>query len=197
MADAPAPRIRPLPPQEARGGAAKALASPVGDMTIFRILAHAQTNIVPVMKLGGAILSDQQLDARSRELMLLALFALEGGRYEWAQHVEIALDAGITEQEITGIQRGDFQSGFSPRDQALLKFTETLISHPNVPGNIFSTVREFLDEREIIEAIIAIGYYMMLVRLTESVDLGAEAVNGRNVILSLADRPLLAPAASK
>lgn len=192
----PSPRIQPLDPSAARGAAAKALASPVGHMTIFRMLAHAEGNVIPVMKLGAAILREQKLDPRSRELMLLAVFAIEGGRYEWAQHVEIAHDCGITDAEIAAIARSDFESIFSERDRALLKFAETLISQPNVPSNKFDTLREFLDERETIEAIVAIGFYMMLVRVTESLDLAAEAAEGRNVIASLDARDGSAPARS-
>jgi hypothetical protein len=40
-------------------------------LNIFKMMANADTLIVPVTRLGGAILSRQKLDAKLRELVIL------------------------------------------------------------------------------------------------------------------------------
>ena len=56
---------------------------------IFNMMAHAQTCVKPVMKLGGTLLGKLELDPKLRELCLLHAVKLEGGEYKWVQHVPI------------------------------------------------------------------------------------------------------------
>ena len=71
-------------------------------LNIFRTLAHAPKAFKRFMVWGGYILSDaNSLTPRDRELVILrAGFNWKSG-YEWAQHVRIGLDCGLTEAEIT------------------------------------------------------------------------------------------------
>ena len=116
-------RMALLNPEDVEGDAAKALASPTGHMSLFRLMAHAPTTILPVMRLGRAILGKQQLDGRTRELAILIALRLEGGRYEWPQHVDIARSLGLSDAEIAAVERLDFAHGFAPRDRAVVDFT--------------------------------------------------------------------------
>lgn len=179
-------RIRPLMPAEATGRARRALASPVGHMKLFRLLAHAEGNIVPLMKLGSAILADQKLPARSRELMILGALALNRGRYEWPQHVEIGLDAGLDASQIRAIEKLDFTDpALSRQEQDLLAFTRAIVENVRIDEGTFGSARAWLDDREVVEAVVAIGFYMMLARLTEACEIDADAVQGINVVQSV------------
>lgn len=59
-------------------------------LNIFRMMAHAEANMIPAMRLGNSILHKQKLSAVNRELLILQVAQLEGGAYEWRQHVPIA-----------------------------------------------------------------------------------------------------------
>ena len=72
---------------------------------IFNMMAHAQTCVKPMMKLGGTLLGKLELDPKLRELCLLHAVKLVGGEYEWVQHVPIARDLGCTR----GADRGAWQ----------------------------------------------------------------------------------------
>ena len=76
-------------------------------LNIFRTLAHAPKAFKRFMAWGGYILSDaNSLSPRDRELVILrAGFNWKSG-YEWAQHVRIGLDCGLTEVEIARIKTG-------------------------------------------------------------------------------------------
>src|SRR4051794_18587070 len=60
-------------------------------LNIFRMMAHAEANMIPAMRLGNSILHRQKLGAINRELLILQVAQLENGAYEWRQHVPIAL----------------------------------------------------------------------------------------------------------
>lgn len=140
---------------------------------IFNMLAHAETCVKPVMKLGGTLLGKLQLDAKLRELCLLHAVKLEGGAYEWAQHVPIALDLGCTQAQIDALADGDDAAAcFGAREKAALQFTRGMAKEAAASGPQLAEARKHCSEREIVELIIVAGFYTMLARLTET--LGVE-----------------------
>ena len=162
-------RIPLLDATSAEGDAAKVLASSIGHMGVFRALAHAPANVLPALRLGRSILAQQRLDGRRRELVILLAMRLEGGSYEWSQHVEIALGVGATQAEIEALEllRLD-EACFDPADRALLAFGRAMVEDVRVPEQIFNAARVFFEPQELVEATVAIGYYMMLARVTEA-----------------------------
>ncbi|MDP3689729.1 carboxymuconolactone decarboxylase family protein, partial [Bradyrhizobium sp.] len=77
-------------------------------LNIFRMMAHAKANMIPAMRLGNSILHKQKLSPVNRELLILQVAHLEGGAYEWRQHVPIALGVGVTQPQIDAVERGDY-----------------------------------------------------------------------------------------
>src|SRR6185369_10748705 len=58
-------------------------------LNIFRMMAHAETNMIPAMRFANSILHKQKLSHVNRELLILQVAHIEGGEYEWRQHVPI------------------------------------------------------------------------------------------------------------
>lgn len=178
-------RISLLDPTSAQGEAAKALASSIGHMGVFRALAHAHTNIVPLMKLGRSILAQQQLDAARRECLILLAMRLEGGAYEWAQHVEMALGVGVTRAQVDAIEalRLD-EACFNAPERALLAFGRAVVEDVRIAEHTYATARAHFEQRELVEAVIAIGFYMLLARITEGFEVAPDPVQGMAVLTS-------------
>ena len=140
---------------------------------IFNMMAHAETCLKPVMKLGGALLGKLQLDPKLRELCLLHAVKLEGSEYEWLQHVPIALDLGATQAQIDALTRGDDRAAcFDARETAALVLTREAVVDVRASEAAVAEARRHLPEREIVELILMSGFYIMLARLTET--LGVE-----------------------
>jgi len=140
---------------------------------IFNMLAHAETCVKPVMKLGGTLLGKLMLEPKLRELCLLHAVKLEGGEYEWAQHVPIALDLGCAQAQIDALASGDDAAPcFDDRETAALQFTRGVVLDVAASAGQLAAVRAHLSEREIVELIVMAGFYIMLARLTET--LGVE-----------------------
>jgi alkylhydroperoxidase family enzyme len=99
-------RLPYVDPDEANEEVREALNRLAAPLNIFRMMAHAETCFKPVLRLGGAILGKQLLDAKLRELAILHAVHLEGGTYEWVQHVPIALALGATQAQIDALETG-------------------------------------------------------------------------------------------
>lgn len=171
-------RLPLIDPETATGDVAAAFAAVPVKLNIFRMMAHAETSIIPQMMLGGAILGNQALGHKERELLILLVAHLEGGAYEWRQHVPIALAVGVSQAEVDALERTDLAAPvFSDSHRALLAFGRQVIEDAHVDDGVFAGVRRHFPPREIVEAILDIGYYMTMTRLTEvtQTDLDASA----------------------
>ncbi|MEO8541122.1 MAG: carboxymuconolactone decarboxylase family protein, partial [bacterium] len=82
------------------------------------------------------------LEPRARELVILRSAFQKRSTYEWHQHVRIARDAGLTDQEIIAI--GDWRSAtlFSPNERALLGYVDALAESPRPSDDAFAQVSE-------------------------------------------------------
>src|SRR3981081_3720360 len=111
-------------------------------LKIFRLIAHAATNMIPPMRLGNSILHKQKLSAVNRELLILQVAQLESGAYEWRQHVPIALGVGVTQRQIDGLERGSFgDDACSEAGRVLLAFSKQVVENVRVPEPVFAEMR--------------------------------------------------------
>ena len=151
-------------------------------LNIFRMMAHAEANMIPAMRLGNSILHKQKLSAVNRELLILQAAQLEGGAYEWRQHVPIALGVGCTQAQVDAVERSDYDAAcLSDAERALLKFGREVVENVRVPDAIFAAARQHFSDQEIVESIVALGFYMMMARLTEATETDLDPAAGMTV----------------
>jgi alkylhydroperoxidase family enzyme len=164
------PRIPYLVPEEA-SAETRELLGRVPELNIFRMMANAQSCLRQTMALGNAILKKQRLSPKLREIAILAVAELDGGRYEWTQHVPIGERVGMSRAQIDALARRDFRNScFDDAEQAVIAFTEEVVEKTRASEASFAAVARFLSPQEIVELILAIGFYMMMARLTETTD---------------------------
>jgi alkylhydroperoxidase family enzyme len=162
------------------------LPAPVG---IFNMMAHAETVLKPLMKLGGTILGKLELDPLLRELVILHAVNLEGGEYEWVQHVPVVLALGGTQAQIDALRLGDDQAAcFSEAEKAALRFAREVVVDVGASQAALAAAKKHLSEREIVELIIVAGFYIMLARLTETLDIPNDPPMGDKLVSQIAAR---------
>jgi len=151
-------------------------------LNIFRMMAHAEANMIPAMRLGNSILHKQKLSAVNRELLILQVAQLESGAYEWRQHVPIALGVGATQAQIDAVEQTDYgAAALNEAERALLVFGREVVEKVRVGDAVFAGVRKHFSDQEIVEAIIALGFYMMMARLTEVTETDLDPAAGMAV----------------
>jgi alkylhydroperoxidase family enzyme len=155
-------------------------------LNIFRMLAHAETNFRPFLRFGASILSRQQLSAKLRELAILRVATLSAARYEWVQHVPIAKATGASDAQIAAIEAGDIGAAcFDAREQLVLRFTDELVRDVRVSDRTFAATADAFPPREIVELILAVGFYMLVARLLESTAVDLEPDAGTKIVDAL------------
>ena len=144
-------------------------------LNIFRMLAHAHTALRPFLRLGTAILGQQKLSHPLRELAILRVARLSGSEYEWVQHVAIAKAVGATDAQVEAIERGDVEADcFDEPERAILRFTTEVVNDVRASDAAFADVSGRFTPQEVVELLLAIGFYMMVARLLETTGVDVE-----------------------
>jgi alkylhydroperoxidase family enzyme len=141
---------------------------------IFTTLARAPEELFRRwLGFGGALLAGT-LPARLRELVILRTAYRFDGRYEWAQHIELAEQTGVSRQEVTALGGDLATAPWSPLERAALEAVDETASLGAVGDATWSALAGELDEGELIELLMLIGHYLMLTTVLRSLQLPLE-----------------------
>lgn len=152
-------------------------------LNIFRMMAHAETNLRPLLRLGSSILGNQKLSAKLRELAILRVAKLSPARYEWVQHVPIAKATGASDEQIAALDRDDADAScFDAVEKLVLRFTTEVVRDVRAADATFAAMQEHFGPQEIVELILAIGFYMTMARLMETTAIDLEPAGGTKII---------------
>jgi 4-carboxymuconolactone decarboxylase len=146
-------------------------------MHIFTTLGHADPELFRRwLGFGGALLSGR-LPGRLRELVILRTACRFGGRYEWAQHIEIGAEQGVTPAELAALgATGDGldTTEWSPLERAALRAVDETADDGAVSDATWDTLAAQLDDGELIELLMLIAHYLMLTTVLRSLRIELE-----------------------
>lgn len=99
------------------------------------------------------------LPERLRELAILRVAHRRGCNYEWAHHVDMGKDAGLTDTEIQDLQHGVAGNDL---DRAVLAAVDELDDKSNVCDATWNVLAAHLDERQRMDLVFTVGCYSLL-----------------------------------
>ena len=149
----------------------------VEPMHIFTTLGRADAELFRRwLGFGGALLSGR-LPGRLRELVVLRTACRFGGRYEWAQHIELGAEQGVTPAELAAL--GDVAGGldavaWSPLERAALGAVDETADDGAVSDATWEALAALLDAGELIELLMLIAHYLMLTTVLRSLRIELE-----------------------
>lgn len=152
----------------------------VAPLHVMQLLAHARTAFKPWLRFGNALLTELQLDPALRELAILQVGRL-AARYEWEQHVPIALEVGVSADEIEALEAGRLEA-FSHQRRAVLDYVAAFVDG-GVDDDVHSAVASFLSDQEIVELCLVAGHYLMLARSMSALRIDPDAPIGAEALL--------------
>ena len=105
-----------------------------------------------------------KLPATVREKLILRVAWHCRSRYEWGQHVEIALRVGVSDAEIAAIAR-EQAAGDSPADQLLMRVCDDLCQTKLIAPENWQALNAAWSQPDIVEMLMLIGHYQMIAGL--------------------------------
>ncbi|MFD8810477.1 carboxymuconolactone decarboxylase family protein [Streptomyces sp. NPDC059627] len=93
------------------------------------------------------------LPDRMRELTVLRVAWRNRCRYEWAHHVLMAREAGVTDEEVEEVRRG--------ADTLVNRAVDELDTTSSLSDALYAELAKELDERQLMEFVFVVGAYRL------------------------------------
>lgn len=160
-----APRLKPIPQADWSDEVQKILRPNVEQGSVFNIfktLAHHPDLLRRWLVFGNHVLFKSTLPPRERELVILRIGWLCEAEYEWAQHVKIGKDAGLTDVEIERIKAGPNARGWNEPDTLLLQATDELRRAAFISDATWKGLSAHFDTKQLMDVVFAVGQYNLV-----------------------------------
>ena len=158
---------------QATGRAANTYAK-LPPLNVFRMLGHGGDLISGFISLGNHLLAKSTLDPVLREIAIVRVGVLSGAAYEIQQHEGISRKLGMSEALITAIHEGPSADTLDADQRMVLAFTDDVVLNVRASDATFEPIRARFSLCELEELLLTIGYYMMVSRFLETLDVDLE-----------------------
>jgi len=131
-------------------------------LNIFRVLANHPDLTRRWLVFGNHILGKSTLDARTRELVILRTGWLSGSDYEFGQHVLIAREAGVSDDDIYRTRTGPDDAGWSDADRAALRAADELHADQQITDPSWAALTAHFDTQQCMDLVFTVGQYVLV-----------------------------------
>lgn len=154
---------------------------PLGDLlrsrpslNLYRILPHAPEAALGFLALGRALLTQTSIAPALREVAILRVGALCRASYEIHQHRQVGRSAGLTEAQIDAVLNLASTGGLDGDQRLVIEFTDAVVREVKAPDALNARVAAAFTDRGWLELIMTIGYYLLVSRVLENVEVDIE-----------------------
>ena len=143
-----------------------------GTLNLYRTLGNNVALLEAFRTFAGEVWGGSDITIQEREFVILGVSHKIDASYEWHQHVRIALDEGISPEEIKAVSSGEYDV-LDDRTVALLNYVRSY-----VVGEVDDATHDALAAHYNDETIVGIGMlastYLGLARQIEALDVETE-----------------------
>jgi 4-carboxymuconolactone decarboxylase len=138
----------------------------------FNAMLHAPDIGDRLQSVGAAIRYESSLPDRLRELATLRVAHDRGSRFEIWIHTELAIAAGVTDDELELLADGRLPATLTSSEEAAMQVVDTVLGSGRIGQENYERWRDALDEQALVELTVLAGYYQLLDMLMRLFDVG-------------------------
>jgi len=132
---------------------------------VHRTVANAPNLLRQFLGLANELRNGTQIDPKLRELALMTVGRLTGAEYEFTHHWNIALKVGVRRDQLEQLADYAASPGFNDQERAVMRYAEEATRNVRVSDLTFEALRDFLDNRRIMELVMNVAFYNSVVRV--------------------------------
>jgi len=156
-------------------------------LNVARMIANASDAVFQnFSRLGNSLMTRGKLDKKLREIAILRNARVCGSLYEYTQHVPIAKSTGLSDEQVAAIDNWESAKCFNDLERLVLRFTDEVARYVKGTRATLEALQKSLGPGEIVELIMAIGFWGMVARILETTEVELEDFAGK---VNLLDRP--------
>lgn len=144
-------------------------------INLFKALAHSPKIVRDWGRLGTTLLRKGDLSDDLRELAIVRVGELAQAPYELAAHRAMGLNSGLTQAQIDDIADWKASNNFNEIERAVLQYTDEVAVDIRASDDTYAQLEQHFSSREIVELTVTIGYYGMVARTLESLQVDMES----------------------
>ena len=145
-----------------RGDASRLINEAGGLVGPFNAPLHAPGTGKRVVALGEALRFETEIDNRLLELAVCTVGAHWRSNFEWFAHSRMAKEAGISEEAVAAIERGEEPPLDKADEQAVYALTRGLLTDGRVSDEVYHAAQGHVGDRGMVELTQLIGYYCLV-----------------------------------
>ena len=145
-----------------RGPASRLINDEGGLVGPFNAPLYAPATGKQVVALGESLRFDTEIDNRLLELAVCTVGAHWRSNFEWWAHSSMAVAAGISEEAVGAIERGEEPALDRDDERAIYAFTKGLLVEGRIDDDTYAAVLGHVGERGMVELTQLIGYYCLV-----------------------------------
>lgn len=169
------PRIMPLPPGSERLKQVVPLAAKGANGTNVISTMLRNEELYDVWRpLARYLNGNSRIARREREIIILRTAWLGTCEYIFGNHVLVARDAGLSEEEISATKTDATAAIWQFEDAILMSAVDELVSLSTLSDQTWSRLADRYDELEIIEVVMLVGHYIMMSCIVNSLGISRE-----------------------
>jgi alkylhydroperoxidase family enzyme len=130
-------------------------------------------------RLGNSLMTRGKLNGKLREIAILRNARVCNSLYEYTQHVPIAKSAGVSDEELKAIDNWESAQCFSELERLVLRFTDEIAHNVKGSRTTLEALQKHLGTGEIVELIMAVGFWGMVARVLETTEVELEDFAGK------------------
>jgi 4-carboxymuconolactone decarboxylase len=134
-------------------------------INFYKVLANSPHVARNVIRLGNSLIGRTALSPKLRELTILRIAKLCDCEYEWVQHTPVAVQSGVSRAQLDAIGSWKESNNFDEEERAVLQYVDEVAQNVKVADATFEALSKYLNEQNIVELTLAIGWWGMLARL--------------------------------
>ena len=126
------------------------------------VLARQRDLLAPFLTWAAALALNGALPKRDHEMLALRVAWNCRSAFEWSEHFEFALAAGLTHDEIASIVPASMPGAWVAHEAALLRAADELHATCNIADQTWDVLADHYDASQLVEIIFVVGQYTML-----------------------------------
>jgi NAD(P)-dependent dehydrogenase (short-subunit alcohol dehydrogenase family)/alkylhydroperoxidase family enzyme len=132
------------------------------------LIAHREQFLEPFLVWARALALEGALGPRRAELVALRTVWNCASVFEWREHRQYGLAAGMTTHELEAIATGPTDPTWDDLERALLRAADELHAQATITAGTWAVLERHLPPAEIVEVILLAGQYRMLSTLSNA-----------------------------